>query len=420
MKINLPALALVCFVSAAQATEWHVLGPRPMGMGGAGVALPQGAQSAYWNPAALAIEDNPSGLQVPIGAHLAVTGPVLRGAKDLNQVASDCRSGGAGCTNANISNALTELNNPNNGVRGDMGGGAGLKVGRLSVFVNDFAFVGAKPIIDMVHNNIAVGATNIQSNTSALQLRGINVTEIGAAYGHDLPFAPGLNAGIALKGMLGKVGYQSYGVVASDPGTAGLGNLMKNSRTSFQPGVDLGLLWDVNRSFESAWFKPRLGLAGRNLNNPRFNNPDAARAAGLSSKYSIQGSARLGLAITPLSFWNVAADADLTKNLTAVEGVKQQTLALGTEINVFNRPWLNIPLRGGLSKNIAMSGSRTALSAGFGLNFLHVNFDLGATVTPSRETVQTQGKTKKLPNEISVAGQFAVLFGGTGKEDAAR
>jgi hypothetical protein len=38
----------------ALAEEWAILGPRAMGMGGAGVAVARGGLSSYWNPAALA------------------------------------------------------------------------------------------------------------------------------------------------------------------------------------------------------------------------------------------------------------------------------------------------------------------------------------------------------------------------------
>jgi len=413
MTRTIAALVALLFAVNASATEWNVLGPRALAMGGAGVALPQGAQSAYWNPAALGLADNPSGLQVPVGGHLGITGSVLKGANDLNQVNKDCQALNSNCTQANVNNAINELNQPNNGVRGDVGGGMGLKFGRFSMFANDFAYVGAKPMMDTVHTTaIGGGANNIQNNTSALRLSGINVTEIGLAYGHALPFMEGLNLGVAVKGMIGKVGFYDQRVVTNDPGNGGFSNFTKDASSSFQPSFDLGAMWDVNRSFESVPFRPRVGLTAHDINNPRFTNPSQAVAAGLPSKYSIQGNTRLGVAITPLGFWNIVADADLTRNLTAVEGVKQQNLGLGTEINVFNRSWINIPLRAGLSKNVADSGAKTALTGGFGLNFLHFNVDVGAAVTPGSETIQSQGQSKKLPNDVSVGAQFALLFGG--------
>ncbi len=406
-------LTVLCAVNAS-ATEWDVLGPRALAMGGAGVAIPQGAESAYWNPAALGLADNPSGLQVPVGGHLGITGTVLQGANDLNQLNKSCQAGDlTNCNQSNVNNALNELNNANNGVRGDVGGGLGLKFGRFSMFANNFAYVGAKPIIDMTHvTAIGGGANNIQNNTSALRLSGIDVTEIGLAYGHALPFMPAVDAGVALKGMIGKVGFYDMGVIGTQANNGGFSNFTKNASSSFAPGVDIGAMWDLNRSFESVPFRPRIGITARNINNPKFKTPAAAQAAGMSNKYSIQGNTRVGIAFTPLGFWNIAADADLTKNLTAVEGVKQQNIGAGTEINVFNRSWINIPLRAGLTKNIADGGAKTALTGGFGLNFLHFNVDVGAAVTPGRQQVQSYGQNKKLPNDVSISGQFALLFGG--------
>src|SRR5206468_11370148 len=112
MRKFLALVTILSLAASASATEWQQLGPRALAMGGAGVALPQGAQSAYWNPAQLGLSDNPSGVQVPLGAHMGITGPVLKGANDLNHLNKECSSGGAGCSNASINSALGELNAP--------------------------------------------------------------------------------------------------------------------------------------------------------------------------------------------------------------------------------------------------------------------------------------------------------------------
>ena len=39
---------------AARSEEWIVVGPRAVGMGGAGVAVTRGPLATYWNPAAMA------------------------------------------------------------------------------------------------------------------------------------------------------------------------------------------------------------------------------------------------------------------------------------------------------------------------------------------------------------------------------
>lgn len=414
MKRFLAFVTALLLPAASFATEWTSLGARSMAMGGTGVALPNGGEDAYWNPGALGAPDNASGLQIPFGGHIGLSGDVIKGANDLNQIQKDCSNLGPNqgtCTQANANNAVNELNNPNNGLRGDIGGGVDVKIGRMALFANNFTFVGAKPQADITNINVS-GGNNITGNVSSLQLRGISVTEVGAAYGHEIPMLPGVYGGAALKAMFGRVGFDDLAVASNGNNSGNLSDFTKNDRQSVQPGLDLGALWDVSQTFQDAWFHPRVGFAARNVNNPKFKNPDAARLAGAPESYSIQGNMRLGVAVSPLSFWNITADADLTKNLTALEGVKSQELGVGTEINVFNRSWINIPLRLGLSRNVALAGSKTALSGGIGLNFLHLNVDVGATVTPSNQVIQSQGKSQKLPSEVAAGGQLAFLFGG--------
>ena len=82
-------LAVILAVAAplsASAEEWNTMGPRAMGMGGAGVALSQGPLASYWNPAALGrATENSYGLSLPVSVHGALTGDAIAGAKDLKK-----------------------------------------------------------------------------------------------------------------------------------------------------------------------------------------------------------------------------------------------------------------------------------------------------------------------------------------------
>lgn len=400
-------VTFLSFASQVSATEWHNYGARAMGMGGAAVALPNGAESAYWNPAGLGAPDNKSGLQLPVGLHFGVTGDVLKAANDLDKIENDCREGGAGfgtCSQANIDRALGDLNETGSGVRGDVGGGAALKIGRAAIFAQNFSYVGARPQVSLN----AVDPTTIQNNGSELVARGISMTELGAGYGRELGFAPGLFVGGAAKLIFGNTAFERIRVVNDDfEFDFGSGN----TRRSVQPGFDLGAYWDASRSFENVPLRPRLGLTARNVNNPKFKY---ASAAGAPAKYSVQGAVRMGAAVSPLPFWNIAVDADLTRNHTALEGLASQNVGIGTEINVFNRSWINIPLRAGITKNMAHPG-KAAASLGVGLNFLHFNMDAGVTSSPRTQQIQSQGETKKYPNELQGGVQLAFLFGGDQK-----
>lgn len=407
------SLFLALFAAqSAGATEWHVFGARALGMGGAGVAASQGPVGHYWNPASLGQAESPSGVQVPVGAAVNITGTVLEGANDLNQLVKDCPAG-ANCTVANIQAALQKINNPDNGVRVDAGGGVNVKVKRLAVFANGFSYVGGRPTVQIDVNNTA---GTVSANQSKVSLRGIRLLEFGVGYGLELPFLPGLHVGGNLKGIAAKVGYQDVFFASENSGSGSLSKFDDTSKDSFQPGIDVGVLWDMNKTVPILPFRPRAGLTLRNINNPKFKQPDQAKAAGEANHFSLQGNSRLGVALSPFKWWHLAMDADLTKNLTPLDGAASQVVGVGTEINVFNRDVFNIPLRAGLSRNVAQKGAKTALHLGLGLNFVHVMADVSVYVTPASQTIQSQGKTRKVPSGFSIAGQVGFLLGGKAKD----
>ena len=261
-----------------------------------------------------------------------------------------------------------------------------------------------------VISNVANGNNNpYTNNQSNLTVRGASFTEIAFGHGRAL-FLPGLMLGGNLKIISGKVGYERFNVMNKDAGsTNALKDFRNNTASSIQPGLDLGVLWKLDEILPSLPLNPRTGLVVRNINNPGFNQPAAAKADGASSKYSLNGQLRYGLAFSPFRGWNVSADLDLTKNLTPVPDYKSQMLALGTEINIFNRPWINIPLRVGITKNITTSASKPSYAAGFGFNLLHFIFDIGGSISSERTTINSGDK---IPSNAAVAAQLAFMFGG--------
>lgn len=412
--------AVILAVSAplgASAEEWNTMGPRAMGMGGAGVALAQGPLASYWNPAALGRATvNSYGFVLPVSVHAALTGTAIAGAKDLKNAKDFCaaNSGSAACQ-AQINVAVSELSNPTNGLRADGSAGGDFKIGKIAFFVNGFIAAGAVPRVDTVNTSATTGPTDLSHNTSALIVKGAQTTEFGAGYGHELPFAPGVFLGGDLKLMRAKVGYTNYQIINNSNDSGNIISNLKNSETSSgNIGVDAGALWDVNKTIDNVWWSPRVGLTGRNLNNPKFSQPGSAAADGVGGKYAENPQARLGLAISPFHWWNLAADMDLTNNITPVDGVKSRQLGLGTEFNVFNRSWINIPLRFGLARNLSAASNMVTL--GTGLNFLHLMVDVSGEYSPKKIDTQTQGNSKSIPQEFGASVSLSLLFGGS--EDA--
>ena len=394
--------------AAASATEWHNLGARAMAMGGTGTALAQGPIGAYWNPAGLDQANNSSGVELPFTGHAAVSGDMVQGANDLAQLQKDCQAGAPNCTDANIQNALNKLNSSGTGARADLGGGAFVKIGKLAVFADDVTDIGAKPMIDMTH---ATAAT-VQNNTSAIVLRGISATEFGAAYGHELPFARGVMVGGALKGIVGRVGYAQHQLLGSgDSSSTGfLGDFSKNTKSSFQPGIDLGAIWDLIRSFAGVPMHPRLAVAAHDLNGPSFSQPEVAKNNGEPGKFKLQPNARAGFAISPLGFMNFTADLDLTSNATAASSQAARYGGVGAEFNVINSQSFNLPLRFGLSRNLAQAGAKTLISLGGGLRLFHVSLDLAVNWSPKKVTTQSIDQSKTFPAEFGAGATLGVTF----------
>ncbi|MBI5245304.1 MAG: conjugal transfer protein TraF [Elusimicrobia bacterium] len=418
MKAESMLLSALLALSAgsAGATPWHDFGPRAMGMGGAGVAVAQGPEAFYWNPGGLGQPYNTTGLAVPIGIRGEFTGTVLQGANDVYQVSEDCKRGDPKlCTSQRFNEAHSRLHNPGNGAQVDFGGGVGVKIKRLVVFAFNETYMGVtSKNLDITNTNICypvVTANCVWDNKSSLALRGGNFTELGVGYGQEIK-ETGLSIGGNLKGISGKVGYAEFRAVADKAGGGSFGKFKDNTKTSFQPAVDLGLLWDMRETWSKLPWRPRVGLVGRNINGPRFSQPDGAKGAGERDKYTLQGQVRMGAALSPFKFWHVAADLDMTKNNTDIDGCHSRYLSLGTEIDIFNRTWINIPLRAGLKKNLSDTGSGAAYTAGVGLNLAHVIFDLGLQVSAKRTTIESEGEQKKVRNNAAAAFRFAVLFGG--------
>lgn len=402
----LKLLTLLLAAAPAGAVPWHTFGPRAMGMGGAQVAVAQGPTASYWNPAGLGQLYNSSGFEFDLGARGEFTGRVLEAANDLSELDNLCDGSNAACTTARVQSTLARFNDPGNGVMADLGGGVNLKIKRVVVFVNNLTYVGGTPKVDMTVG-ACPGSGCLSNNNSELRLRGLSASEIGVGYGREV-METGLVLGVNLKGIVGKTGFQSVRVNDDD---VEFDKFNDTAKTSFQPAVDAGLLWDMRETFPSLAMRPRLGLVGRNLNNPKFKNPDAAVTAGERAKFPLHGQGRAGFALSPFKFWHLAFDVDLTNNLTPVDGFKSRYMSAGTELNVFNRPWLNIPLRAGLQKNLSSAASGLTYTGGFGFNFVRFHVDVAGMVAGKATAIQSEGKTEKVPNNFGGAVRVGLLFG---------
>ncbi len=396
-------VAVAVAVSPASALEWTTMGAQAMGMGGAGVANIQGPEAVYWNPAALGRPSmNAYGLSIPVSVQANVQGSVIAGAKDLQQ----CTNGS--CNSTQVSNALNELRG--GGLNADVGGGGSLKIGKFTAFLNGYVEAAAGPgNIDTTNVGACPGPTCISNNKSTLIVRGARILELGLGYGHELPWVPGLYLGGDVKAMNAQVGYGQFNIVSNNGVNSNfVSTLQQNSVTSGNVGVDLGALWDIDKTFNGVAWSPRVGVTGRNLNDPKFSNPSI-----IGGDFAINPTVRSGLSFAPFHWWRFAADADLTRNLTPLDGYADQDVGAGTEIDVFNRSWINIPIRAGIKHNMAQPTNGATFTAGSGVNLLHLIIDVSGEVGNQSIVIQNQGNTTRIPREVGGSVQLSFLFGGS-------
>lgn len=525
----------LAFPPGVQADPFKILGTRPLGMGGAYVAVAEDAIAQYWNPAGLATQQG-FDLQLSAGAQATFTGDILKNANTLGDLASDyqtlqnSQTNGRGLdlprTRALFDGLKTiaDLNNPGKGALVTAAAGLNTHVGRMAVSVTNLTTAGANATVDTKNIGLgaAVGASLLPlsggphvaavdlagidlskntlggtlttanktedftkytsaardtlkdiiadvrqklgarvpdvnltdqqianavlnaaattgqtsqqitdtvrqvndayqtvrdqgildqqagaytNNQTKLTLRGATFVEIALGYAHPIGLLPGLSVGGNLKGIVGETGYAEKKVLEKN---VAVGDILKDfttSRTrSWRPAVDLGLLYDQRKRWRT-----KLGIVGRNLNRPKFDQPAKAVEAG-ESQFVLAPQVRAGLAFYPLNFWTIAGDVDLTNNSTAVPGYRSRHAGLGSEINLFNRPRFNIPLRVGLLKNLS-DNAGLVYTAGFGLTLMHFAIEVGGAISAQRTRVKTSSsRSMDLPESAQVAVSLALLF----------
>ena len=522
-RLILACFALIACAFSANAEQWKTLGTRPLGMGGAFVAIAQGPIAQYWNPAGLAMASSKtvSGLEIPVTAGIEMTGDIMKNASEIGDMASKFSAINSAQSNKTAINAdeiatfaktltlLSDMNDKGKGAMVELAAGADFKFSKVAVSVNNFTSVGLNPYIDVTNvglgiipgdatsgvtmagitaanttdasydsarntlasaittlgglssisslicgnstclttqngaitndttlanalvnqaitnslsvaqvtdaaNQLAASAADAKpiianaisgnsytNNTSNLAVDAASFTEIAFGYGKFMKFLDGLSLGGNVKMINGRMASSTFQFMQSDKTGDAFKNMMDGSKSSWAPAVDFGALWDVNKKYPKMPLNPKVGLVIRNINSPKFDRPDA-----IGGKYKLDRQARMGLAISPAKFWNLAMDLDVTKNKTAVDGFDSRQLAFGTEINIVNKKYFNIPLRAGLMKNVAEKSSKTAYTLGTGVNLLYMHFDVGAAISSDRTTLDD----KKIPTRATVSASFGLLF----------
>ncbi|MDD2804128.1 MAG: conjugal transfer protein TraF [Elusimicrobiales bacterium] len=510
-------IIIALFIAAAPASlcaeQWKILGTRPMGMGGAFVAVAQGPIAQYWNPGGLVKSSaNVSGMELPVGVMAEFTGDIMKNASAIGDMAQKFSAIQSAQDNGTSINAdqiaafaktlslISDMNEPGKGVLAEVAGGANFKFSKVALSVNNFTSVGLNPFIDTANigldtngSNLSgvnftganqtntsfdsaettldsaintIGYSNLETlicgaanclnteqgitnqttfiyalinkaaadglseaqineaantlsqyaadvapmitaaasgnsyynNTSNLNVVGASFVEIAAGYAWNVDkWLHGLSVGGNIKMINGRTTNTTFRFLSESDTADSI--TLEDMKSSWQPAVDLGLMWDVNRTYPKLPLHPKVGFVMRNINSPSFDVENA-------SDYDLDRQARIGFALNPAKFWTLALDLDVTKNKTPVDGFDSRQLCMGTEINIFNRKAFNIPLRAGLMKNLAEKDSKMAYTLGTGLNLLYMHFDVSGVVSTEKTTMDDTD----IPTKLGVAASFGLLF----------
>lgn len=399
---------LLC-MAGVLATEFQPIGFESIGMGGAGVASARGSMAGYYNPALLAASPNlldivPGGgigvrennlsenidrlVNANLGTlftDLATAAPGGAAPADVNQRAKDVQA------------SIQSLSGGNNSLGFMPSATVGIQVRNIAIGVFATSDAGGQAIIDSAHTDFiikrTVGGVDVYAkydpaansyvvsdaasyNASSLEyaldpndeghrltylkLDGMATIEVPISYARRIPVPVGtLALGASVKPIQG-ITYRRNVQINTESGTIE-DQLTNNDKKSSAVGVDLGLLYipPVARNV-------RFGLVGKNLNKPKFETvtgPDME----LASMW------RAGMSMDLTSLLTLAADVDLTKN-ERFDGTESQYIGGGINFH----PLGILSVRVGAMKNLSTDNDGVILTAGLGMGFKMLQFDLAA------------------------------------------
>jgi len=360
----LRATVLLLFLAAggqAHAAEFVNVGPRAMGMGGAGVAVTTDALATYWNPAGLAMTQTVD-IRIVGGGQVIDRAGIANAVNDLENFNTTDTSP------ANIAKAQDIANRINTpGANTSFNGAAGLYLkGHFGEHAFGFnisdvptggSYLSVPVSVSCSPNPNCSGSNNSVSISGAAAVRMLEARQAAFSYAYafaDKTFSIGLTAkvmqGAAYNGTQNLSGGQDIKLRDS---------LGKATITTTY-GIDLGAIYRP-----SSWL--RFGVVAKDINQPEFDSPDG-------SKIKLGPQVRGGMALNPYSSLTLSADVDMTSNKTLVPGVKSQVLSLGAEQTILTE---FLSFRIGAFKNMQDATTPFTPTAGLGLRIFAFRLDLG-------------------------------------------
>ena len=334
----------------AMALEFVTVGPRAMGMGGAGVAVTTDSLATYWNPAGLAMTQTVD-IRIQGGGQVIDRLGIAAAVHDLEKF--DPTAPNAATRAQDIAD---RINRP--GATVSVNGSAGLYIkGHLGehafgLNVSDVATGGG-----FVSTPAAVNLGPTVSLTGTMALLALEARQVAFSYAYafaDKTFSLGVTGKI-IQGAA----YSGSTTLTGGTDVSITGNFGKPTlSTAF--GIDVGAIYRP-----SSWL--RFGVVAKDINQPTFDTPGRG-------ELKLGPQVRAGVAVNPYSSLTLTADVDATSNKTFVPGVKSQVLSVGAEQTIFSE---FLSFRLGAFKNMKDAGTPFTPTAGLGLRIFALRIDVG-------------------------------------------
>jgi len=338
----------------ALAVEFVTVGPRAMGMGGAGVAVTTDALATYWNPAGLAMTQTVD-IRIQGGGQVIDRLGIADAVRDLEKFNPNDPN-----TAANLAKAQDIANRINRpGATVSLNGSAGLYIkGHLG----EHAF-------GLNISNVATGGGFV-STPAAATVNGSNVSLTGAmtqpllearqvAFSYAYAFAD-KTFSFGVTGKIIQGAAYSGNMILTGGTDVSLTDNFGKSTLSTAFSIDAGAIYRP-----SSWL--RFGVVAKDINQPTFDAPGGG-------ELKLGPQVRGGVALNPYSSLTLTADVDATSNKTFVPGVKSQVLSLGAEQTIFSE---FMSFRLGAFKNMRDAGTPFTPTAGLGLRIFAFRMDVG-------------------------------------------
>jgi F plasmid transfer operon, TraF, protein len=345
----------VCLMIPAQAMalEFVTVGPRSMGMGGAGVAITTDSLATYWNPAGLAMTQT-------VDVRLQGGGQVID-RLGISDAIHDLEKFDPADPNAaaKAQDIAARINRP--GATVSINGSAGLYIkGHLGehafgVNISDVATGGGfDSRVQCAPDPTCVGVVSL---SGAMALRALEVRQ--AAFSYAYAFADKMfSIGVTGKFLQGAA-YRGSTTLTGGTDVSITDNFGR-ATTSTAFGIDVGAIYRP-----SSWL--RFGLVAKDINQPTFNDVGGG-------ELKLGPQVRGGVAVNPYSSLTLTADVDVTSNKTFVPDIKSQMLSLGAEQTIFSE---FLSFRLGAFKNMKDAGTPFTPTAGLGLRLFAFRMNVG-------------------------------------------